>query len=177
MFLFLQVYWLAAYYVLESHHWGKWFLVSWCGWQRLGLPCLLSPFVCSCWQAVSGVRRMLRGTGILPGRQWLSIGPCNAYQCNATSPPHSFILQSETLGSPSSWSSVDLHTALLLLLHKWLLANVDLWKEAHPYAHAEPLRWRADWVCGDKGDTSRSGFVWPPHAIHVLLSRNIFEHV
>lgn len=67
------------------------------------------------------------------------LAPCNTYQWNATSSPHFFALQSETLGSPSFWPSVDLHTALFLFLHKWLLANVDLWKEVHPYTHTKPV--------------------------------------
>lgn len=129
-------------------------------WLTEAWPGPASPFVCSGWRAISGVRRMLRGAGILPGRQWLCIGPCKAYLWNATS-SHPFVLQSETLGSPSSWPSVDLHTALFLFLHKSLLVNVDLWEKSAPVPTLRLLCWRSDWVCNNKGgDTSITGFVF-----------------
>lgn len=156
------------------YHQGKWFLVTWCGWQRLGLPGPVSPFVCSGWRAISGVRRMLRGAGILPGRQWLCIGPCKAYLWNATS-SHPFILQSETLGSPSSWPSVDLHTALFLFLHKSLLVNVDLWEKFVPVSTPRLLCWRSDWVCNNKGgDTSITGFVFDHRVLFMSLELKTF---
>lgn len=105
------------------------------------------------------------------------LAPCNAYQWNATSSPHFFALQSETLGSPSFWPSVDLHT------HYFCFSINDCWqmsiceRKSIPTPIPSLLCWRSDWVCNDKGDTSRARFIWLPRAIHVLLSKNIFEHV
>lgn len=156
-----------ARYLVKLPLLGKsWFLVTWCSWQKTGLPCNVCSFVGSCWWP-SQVWGVFRGAAVLPGRQGLCVGPCSAFQrCSCPSSLPLYFLVGHAMIT-SILAKCRFMDCAISTLHQWLSVNVDLFKEVYPYTHMSLVCWSYDWVCDGTGNTPIARFISDHHILYM----------
>lgn len=113
----------------------------------------------------SQVWGVFKGAAILPGRQWLHVGPCSAFQWHAALAHYSFIFLVVHIIITSILAKCRFMDCTVSTLHQWLSINVDLSKEVYPYTHMSLVCWSYDWVCDGTGNTPIARFTFDHHIL------------